>query len=380
MSLCFLCRGLQRNFSTAGKIARMFTADEKNGGMKGVMAGAAIRLQKTALHAAYLVATVLVWLLAPLPGCGPQDLYAQSGDAWSTGLDVKVPSPSEPGAARQPAQGALDGSGGTTVLKKKSATPTVPSGVPKVRLIALLTADGQRIEQDLTWRVFEEISETQSVGKLISTFNSASPVLTLKPGNYFVNVAFGRANLTRKITIAEGVEASESFVLNAGGLRVRLNPVAGVMEGMKTSYDILTDERDQSGDRRIVLSGARPGIVIRLNSGIYHIASTLGDANASVESDVTVEAGKLTEAAISYKAGRVTLKLVTRQGGEALPDTEWTVLTSDGQTVKSSVGALPTHILAPGQYLAVAKSQGRVFRQSFDVTNGQSIQVEVMRN
>jgi len=358
----------------------MFTADEKNGGMKGVMAGAAIRLQKTALHAAYLVATVFVWLLAPLPGCGPQHLHAQSGDAWSTDLDVKVPSPSAPGAARQPAQGALDGSGGTTVLKKKSATPTVPSGVPKVRLIALLTADGQRIEQDLTWRVFEEISETQSVGKLISTFNSASPVLTLKPGNYFVNVAFGRANLTRKITIAEGVEASESFVLNAGGLRVRLNPVAGVMEGMKTSYDILTDERDQSGDRRIVLSGARPGIVIRLNSGIYHIASTLGDANASVESDVTVEAGKLTEAAISYKAGRVTLKLVTRQGGEALPDTEWTVLTSDGQTVKSSVGALPTHILAPGQYLAVAKSQGRVFRQSFDVTNGQSIQVEVMRN
>ncbi len=255
----------------------------------------------------------------------------------------------------------------------------MPADMSRVRLIALLTADGQRIEQDLVWRIFEENSDTQTAGKLLSTHSTASPMLTLKPGSYFVNVAFGRANLTRKITVAEGVEATEPFVLDAGGLRVRLDPVAGGMESMKASYNILTDERDQSGNRHVVFTHARPGIVIRLNSGIYHIVSTLGDANATVASDVTVEAGKLTEASISHKAGRVTLKLVTRQGGEALPDTEWTVLTGDGQIVKSSVGALPTHILAPGRYLAVAKSQSRVFRQSFEVGDGQSIQVEVMR-
>jgi hypothetical protein len=296
---------------------------------------------------------------------------AQEPGGWSSDLNVNP--------AASPRAPKTDGAGGTTVIKKKPSEAPVPAEVSKVRLIALLTADGQRIDQDLTWRVFEEATEPRTSGKLISKHTEAAPVLTLKPGTYTINAAFGRANLTRKITVSAGVEATEPFVLNAGGLRVRLAPVAGGMEGMKSSYDIMTDERDQRGDRRIVLVHAKPDTVIRLNSGIYHVVSTLGDANATVEADVTVEAGKLTEATISHKAGRVTLKLVTREGGEALPDTEWNVLTTDGQTIKKSVGALPTHILAPGKYLAVAKSQGRIFRREFDVSNGQSIQVEVMR-
>lgn len=343
------------------------------------MAASATRFRTIISHAAYTAGLSIALALAPLPGSGHHHLLAQQAGGWSADLDIKATKPAAPVEAPQPSQPQPDSGIGTTVLKKKSVDGGVPADASKVRLVALLTADGQRIEQEIVWRVYEESGETQSAGKLLSTLSAASPVLTLKPGSYFVNVSFGRANLTRKITVAEGVEATEPFVLNAGGLRVRLNPTAGGMEGMKASYDILTDERDQSGNRRVVFSHARPGIVIRLNSGIYHIVSTLGDANATVGADVTVEAGKLTEATIAHKAGRVTLKLVTRQGGEALPDTEWTVLTTDGQTVKSSVGALPTHILAPGRYLAVAKSQGRVFRQSFEIADGQSIQVEVLR-
>ena len=85
----------------------------------------------------------------------------------------------------------------------------------------------------------------------------------------------------------------------------------------------------------------KPDVVIRLNAGIYRIVSTYGDANAQVEADVTVEAGKLSEATVSHSAARVTFKLVAREGGEALPDTQWTVQTADGEVVKRSVGALP---------------------------------------
>jgi hypothetical protein len=356
----------------------MLAAERGLGGMKRAMAAGMAKLATTLSRAALGAAASFAFLLAPLAGTCVRDASAQQAGGWATDLDLKV-KPPQPGEARQPARSQSNSGFGTTVLKKKSAEPQIPAGMSKVRLVALLTADGQRIEQDLVWRVYEQGSDTQPVGRMLSTQSETSPVLALRPGSYLVSVSFGRANLTRKITVAEGVEATEPFVLNAGGLRIRLNPAAGGMEGSKASFDILTDERDQSGNRRVVLSHARPGTVIRLNSGIYHIVSTLGDANATVGADVTVEAGKLTEASISHKAGRVTLKLVTRQGGEALPDTEWTVMTTDGQKVKSSVGALPTHILAPGRYLAVAKSQGRVFRQSFDLTDGQSIEVEVMR-
>ena len=115
------------------------------------------------------------------------------------------------------------------------------------------------------------------------------------------------------------------------------------------AYDILSSERDQLDNRVRVLGGAKPNVINRLNAGIYRIVSRYGDANAKVEADVTVEAGKLTEATVSHSAARVTFKLVNRAGGEALPDTQWTVQTPDGQVVMQSVGALPTHILAPGQ-------------------------------
>jgi hypothetical protein len=144
------------------------------------------------------------------------------------------------------------------------------------------------------------------------------------------------------------------------------------------TYDIYSGERDQSGNRTRVLSRAKPNVVLRLNAGIYHIVSTYGDANAQVKADVNVEAGKLTEATVSHSAARVTFKLVTRLGGEALPDTQWTIQTPAGEVVKRSVGALPTHILSPGDYTIIAKSGARAFKRDFTLAGGQTAQVEVL--
>ena len=67
-----------------------------------------------------------------------------------------------------------------------------------------------------------------------------------------------------------------------------------------------------------------------------------------------------------------------RAGGEAIADTQWTLLTAQGELVKESVGALPTHILAPGSYIAVAKSGANSYRREFQVNNGDTTQVEVL--
>ncbi len=167
-------------------------------------------------------------------------------------------------------------------------------------------------------------------------------------------------------------------MLNAGGLRVKVL-VDGVKPAAHTvSYDIYSGERDQSDTRTKVLSRAKPNVILRLNAGIYHIVSTYGDANAKVEADVNVEAGKLTEATVSHSAARVTFKLVTRIGGEALPDTQWTIQTPAGEVVKRSVGALPTHILSPGTYTIIAKSGSRAFKRDFTLAGGETAQVEVL--
>jgi hypothetical protein len=267
----------------------------------------------------------------------------------------------------------------TTVVPRAPAADggaTTTNG--RVNLVALLTVDGQRIDQGLVWRIYASKRDPRAPPKLLMTQREPSPVVTLEPGEYIVNAAFGRADITRKIVVTPGAATSEKFVLNAGGLKVK-----ALVDGIEPPpnsvvYDILSSERDQSDNRVRVLGDAKPNIINRLNAGIYRIVSRYGDANAKVEADVTVEAGKLTEATVSHSAARVTFKLVNRVGGEALPDTQWTVQTPEGQLVLHSVGALPTHILAPGTYSVTAKSSAGVFKRDFTLANGDVAQVEVL--
>ena len=70
--------------------------------------------------------------------------------------------------------------------------------------------------------------------------------------------------------------------------------------------------------RTKVMSGLAPGVVVRLNAGIYSLVSAYGDANAVARADVTVEAGKLTEATLMHAAAKATFKLVARSGGDAV--------------------------------------------------------------
>ena len=95
-----------------------------------------------------------------------------------------------------------------------------------------------------------------------------------------------------------------------------------------------------------------------------------GDANAVVRADIRVDAGKLTEATMYQKAARLTLKLVEEHGGEALANTAWSVLTSDGDSVVESVGAFPSVVLAAGEYRAIAKHDGQVYESNFKVEAG----------
>jgi hypothetical protein len=276
----------------------------------------------------------------------------------------------------------------TTVVPRSAQEPRPPAAAAgsgggsggQLSLVALLTQDGQGIDQGVVWRVYAAKPGPDGKPRLVVTNREASPVLKLDPGEYLVNVAFGRANLTRKVTVSGDRAVQERFVLNAGGLR--LTPVLARGEAINERafvYDIYSDERDQYGQRTKVMGPVRPGVVLRLNAGIYNVVGTYGDANAIVRADVTVEAGKLTEASVSHAAAKVTFKLVAQPGGDAIADTQWTVATDEGETVKESVGALPTHIFAPGTYVVSAKNGGGVFQRRFTVHAGDVGQVEVLR-
>ncbi len=278
-----------------------------------------------------------------------------------------------------PAPGSQQPPANTTVVPRTPGAPKGGGAPAQLSLAAFLTEESQPIQQGLVWRVFREKAGADGKHVLLSTHRDANPILRLEPGTYQVNVALGRANLTRKIVVAPEQATVERFVLNAGGLRVIPLLAKGEPANERAvSFEVQSDERDTHGQRVKVVTAAKAGVVLRLNAGIYSIVSTYGDANAVARADVTVEAGKLTEVTLAHAAAKVTFKLVTRPGGDAIADTQWSLTTAQGEAVRESSGALPTHFLAPGGYVVSAKHAGRAYRRQFSVKTGDTAFVEVV--
>jgi hypothetical protein len=282
-----------------------------------------------------------------------------------------------PGGGWETSDPQKGGQPGNTTVVPRAPGSGQTGGRAHVAVTAYLTETSPVIAQGLVWRVYRDTPGGKAA--LLATVREAGPTLRLEPGTYYVNVAYGRANLTRKLALTADQTLKERFVLNAGGLRVVPVTAGGEPANSKlVSFDVESDERDEYGQRIKVVSGVKAGVVLRLNAGLYSIVSTYGDANAVARADVTVEAGKLSEVTLTHPAATVSFKLVTRGGGEAIADTQWTILNAEGASVKESSGALPTHFLAPGSYAVRAKYSGRIYKQDFAVKAGDNTLVEVI--
>ena len=318
-----------------------------------------------------------------LPQQGTPPAPPDGGAGWQFGTQIERQAPAKPTPPRAAPTPASPFN--TTVVPRTPAEPR-PAAAPTVaelQLEAFLTDDGQRIEQGVAWHVFQEpatgLETPGAKPQAAGSFKEARPALKLAPGNYIVTLTFGRAHLTRKLALRAGPNPPERFVLNAGGLRVAAllasgDPVPEVTFG----YDIFAGDPDQTGGRNKVMGDAKPGLIIRLNAGIYRIVSTYGDANSIVRADVTVEAGKLTEATITHLAAKVTFKLVSKAGGDALADTHWTIQTAQGEKVREGPGALPSHTLAAGTYEVIAKHGDKAYKRGFSIDAGDPVQVEIV--
>lgn len=305
---------------------------------------------------------------------------AANSQDWAPGVSV---SPSEGWTTQsQPADdnSAPENSapqGSDAIEKAREALKSSISG-PGLEIAAKLTEDDRTINSGLIWRIYSGQASPDGVPKMLSKHLGSKLTVALEPGPYLVNVTYGRAHLTKRIRVGPGAVTRDVFVLNAGGLRLTAYAGEKQVPSETVLFDVYEAEADQSGQRQLVVGNLRPGVIIRLNAGIYYIKSVYGGANASVESEVSVEAGKLTEIAMAHAAAKVTFALVNRPGGEALPATRWTITTPEGDLVTRSVGALPTQILAPGTYRATARNGGKEYIRDFKVEDNQQARIEVV--
>ena len=256
-------------------------------------------------------------------------------------------------------------------IEKVAAVPQA------VTLVARITDGGRTIPDGLTWRVFETHTDSSGDLALAAKSDEATAHLELVPGNYVVHVAYGRAQTTDTITVAEG-DNQKALVLDAGAIRLN----AQVSGDIEIPINLLRFDIYSGGaesERTLVAQNLAPSDIVTLNAGTYHIVSYFGDVNAVVRADLRVEPGQLTDATLYHKASQVSFKLVSEPGGEAIADVEWTVKTEDGQTVFSNIGAFPSTVLAEGDYLVLAKRGDQTpYTREFQVQPGAGEEIEVL--
>jgi hypothetical protein len=257
------------------------------------------------------------------------------------------------------------------------SAPIVPAGHVALAVSARYGRDTPAITGGLIWRVYNAKADTTGVFRMIKEDKAASPTFVLPSGSYVVHVSFGLASAAKAVELRSET-VRETFELPAGGMRLEGRVGDVRIPAGQISFDVYKGSQFDTAERRPIAENVMTGDVVLVPEGTYYIVSNYGDGNAVVRSDVRVTTSKLTDIVVTHRAAVITLKLVTESGGEALANTQWTVLTPGGDVIKESIGAFPRVVLAEGDYRAIARNEGKSYERDFKVITGVDGEVEVV--
>ncbi len=321
---------------------------------------------------------VTLWAVAAVVLLAPAPAVAQTTTVQIRKLATPrstAPAPSLPGA----------GSPGATIVTPNplapappaQSEPLVPAGRVALAVAARYGRDASLISGGLIWRVYAAKPDAAGMFPLIKEDHAASPTFVLPPGNYVVDASLGLATAAKAVQLrAEAVH--EVFEIPAGGMRLEGHVGDARIPTGQISFEIYSGSQFATAERRRIAQNVMSGDVVLLPAGTYNIVSNYGDGNSVVRSDVNVDAGKLTDIVVTHRAAVITLKLVNNPGGEALANTQWTVLTPGGDVIKELIGAFPRIVLAEGDYHVIARNEGQTYQRDFKVVTGVDGEVEVL--
>jgi hypothetical protein len=256
------------------------------------------------------------------------------------------------------------------------ANPMAPPGRVALAVSARYGRDAPQINAGLIWRVYAAKPDTTGVFRLIKEDKAAAPTFILPPGSYVVHASLGLASAAKAVQLrAETVR--EVFEIPAGGIRLEGRVGDVRIPTGQISFNIYPGSQFDTTTRRPIAQNVLTGDVVLLPEGTYYIVSNYGDGNSVVRSDVHVQPAKLTDIVVTHRAAVITLKLVSEAGGEALANTQWTVLTPGGDVIKESIGAFPRVVLAEGDYHVIARNEGKTYQRDFKVITGVDGEVAV---
>ena len=272
------------------------------------------------------------------------------------------------------------------------------SGAPAIRLSAVLSGANAPLTAGLHWRLFSSRAEADGSHALVAESLDAQPSLSAPAGDYVAHVSFGLASAAKRIALGDEPH-NERLTLNAGALKIAGTQGDKPIDPARLSVAIYVPEHNNP-EAKLVYSKTRAGELIGLPEGSYHVVSTYLDAigvgsvgigkegggppsaalptNSIVNADIKVPAGKIIDLTLRHRYAKLTLKLVNAPGAEALPNTNFTILTSEGGPIRELIGAFPSLVLAEGDYDVIARHDAKTYQSSFKVQSALDRDVEVI--
>ena len=244
-------------------------------------------------------------------------------------------------------------------------------------LDARLVAEGLSIQRGLIWRVFREEEDQNGKLPLVASAQGGTASFTLNTGTYLVHAGFGRAGASKRVILtSEG--ASETLVLQAGGLELTATSEGQSIPERDLRFSIYELEQDEEGQRKLIALNVAARKIIQLNAGTYHVLSRYGTINATVRADLEVKAGQVTKATLQHRGAKVSFRLVSNSGGDPIANTAWSIFTEDGEKVFESHSVAPSVVLAEGTYEAAVRNGDNDFRKTFKIQPGFNARVEIL--
>jgi hypothetical protein len=316
-------------------------------------------------------------LMAFLCGAASAQSFSGPQGSISGGLGLVAPGGGLGPSPTAPVQSPLNVPASPQPVQAPPAAAAPAGGQVPLYLAARFGPDMPIIPGGLTWRIYPDKPDAAGAFRAVKEEKTAAPTLVLPAGSYVVHCTFGQASVSKHITLrAETVR--EILDLPAGGIRIEGRVGDVKIPSSQITFDIFKGSQFEAGDKRPLSQGVMTGDVMVVPEGTYTIVSNYGDGNAVIRSDIRVSAGKLTDVLVTHRAAVITLKLVASNGGEALANTAWSVLTPGGDVIKESIGAFPRVILAEGDYKAIARNDGKMFERDFKVVTGVDSEIAVL--
>lgn len=334
------------------------------------------------------LAALLVLMLGA--GTSPAQLFPFQGPPTPPANIPNPPQPEGPPAPISPAPAPYHHNP-PAPAPRPAAKEAPPANAPQrfaLNLIARYSPEGPQVSRSLHWRIFTERPGGPEPLVLVSESKEVSPTFSLPPGKYVVHVAYGLASFAQRVDVTEN--RRETMIVAAGGLRLQGRVAETAIPSAKLRFDVYEGnflqratndpkkKRAVGNERPPVVRGVVAGDLVLLPAGTYYVQSTYGEGNSTITADVRIEAGRLTDATVHHRAAQITLRLVHAVGGEALANTSWSVLTPGGDSIKEFIGAFPSIVLADGEYVAVARHEGKTYQANFKVVAGRDGEVEVL--